>query len=472
MEMDKVEIRESKPMKESAILIMEADETLRAHLQVLIGREGYKAVVSVNVTDLLRSLHHRSVVLVILGSSHKDTEDSLEIAQQLRLWHSKLPILLLAHHSSEALAIAALKAGVNDYFPPPFDLKALQASMARWLAPDVSRQPVGPGVPSTIDGFSEQEMIGDSPVMRALKASLDKVAATDSNVLITGETGTGKELVTRFIHRYSPRRHKPLVCINCAAIPDSLLESELFGYERGAFTGAQALKEGQLKLADGGTVFFDEIGDMSLYAQAKILRAIESKEVFRLGGHGRVPLDIRIIAATNRNLHHLMQAEHFRTDLYFRLNVASINLPPLRERKEDIPALVTHYLPNLAQRTGQMLNGFTHEALAALLHYEWPGNVRELKNLLEATLINHPSAWISVAELPESFRKRLSGDDTCPQDERERVLWALHTTNWQRSVAAQKLQWSRMTLYRKMVKYQIAREGRPQQKGHLGNGHT
>lgn len=445
-------------MQELVTLIMEADETLRMHLQALVRRQGGKALLASSPTELLRALPHHRVVLVILGSSHHGTEAGIEVARQLHQRHSTLAMILLAHHSSEALAIAALKAGINDYFTPPFDLKALQASMARWLTSDDAPQPVRSETPPrSVGGYTAQEMIGDSPVMRTMQAYLSKVAATDSNVLITGETGTGKELVAQLMHQHSARRAKPLVCINCAAIPDSLLESELFGYERGAFTGAYTLKEGQLTLADGGTIFFDEIGDMSLYAQAKILRALDSREIMRLGGKKRLPLNLRIIAATNRNLHHLMQHEQFRMDLYFRLNVAQIHLPPLRERQDDIPALLAYYLRHLAQPAGQRIAGFTSDAMAVLRDYTWPGNVRELKNLVEVMLLTSPSPWIAVADLPASFRQDVPIDNPCPQDERERVLWALHATNWRRSMAAEKLCWSRMTLYRKMVKYHIVR---------------
>jgi len=299
-------------------------------------------------------------------------------------------------------------------------------------------------------------MIGTSPAMQEIKTYLGKVAAADCNTLITGETGTGKELAAAFIHQNSRRRQQPFVCINCAAIPDSLLESELFGYERGAFTGAHALKEGKLKLADGGTIFFDEIGDMSPYAQAKILRAIEGKAVDRLGGKKSIPLDIRVIAATNRNLEQLMAEEKFRSDLYFRLNVASVHLPPLRERKEDLLALCNFYIDEMNRQFGQDIKGLTEEALTSFLHYGWPGNVRELRNLIEAAFVNHPSRKIALADLPPQFRKRLHEAAELPQDERDQLLDALFSTNWNKSLAAQKLQWSRMTLYRKMTKYHLA----------------
>jgi transcriptional regulator with PAS, ATPase and Fis domain len=297
--------------------------------------------------------------------------------------------------------------------------------------------------------------------MREIKTYIDKVATTDSNVLITGETGTGKELVADLIHRKSVREQGPFVSINCAAIPDNLLESELFGYERGAFTGAHALKEGQLKLADGGTAFFDEIGDMSPYAQAKILRVIESKTIYRLGGKRRIPLNIRVIAATNQDLDQLLAQDKFRKDLYFRVNVARIHLPPLRERPEDILPLCHYYLCQLNHRFGRRVEGFTDDALAYLMRHDWPGNVRELKNLLEATFVNGPSRQISFMDLPEQFRKRFSDAETSPQDERERLLSALLSTNWNISKAAQRLRWSRMTLYRKLGKYHIVKGGKP-----------
>jgi transcriptional regulator with PAS, ATPase and Fis domain len=247
------------------------------------------------------------------------------------------------------------------------------------------------------------------------------------------------------------------VCINSAALPDSLLESELFGYEKGAFTGADSAREGQLQRADRGTVFFDEIGDMSTYTQAKILRAIESKEVRRLGGRDSHPLDLRILAATNQNLERLMAEEKFRADLYFRLNVATIHLPPLRDRKEDLPALCEHYIQEMNRQFGREVEGFTPEALAYLLRYEWPGNVRELKNLIEAAFIDLPARRITFIDLPKQCRQWVRDAAGLSQGERNRLLSALFSTHWNVSKAAQQLHWSRMTLYRKMEKYRIVR---------------
>jgi DNA-binding NtrC family response regulator len=298
-------------------------------------------------------------------------------------------------------------------------------------------------------------MIGESSSMQALSTYIKKVAAAESHVLITGETGTGKELVAEQIHRYSSRSQWPLVRINCAAIPDSLLESELFGYERGAFTGATTLNRGAFERADRGTLFLDEIGDMSRYAQAKILRAVEGRVIHRLGGQRGIPLDVRIIAATNQDLEQLVAAGQFRSDLYFRLNVAGIHLPPLRDRKQDLVPLCAHYIQALNQHWGREVEGFTADAFNCLLRYDWPGNIRELKHLLEAIFINIESKTIAFMDLPEPFLRRLKASAGLPRSEREVLLSALLAADWNKSQAARQLHWSRMTLYRKLEKYQI-----------------
>ena len=300
-----------------------------------------------------------------------------------------------------------------------------------------------------------RSMIGNSLEIWKLKTYLRKVAMTDSHVLITGETGTGKELAAEYIHQHSTRRAKPLVTINCAALPDGLLESELFGYERGAFTGAVSAYVGKLKHADGGTVLFDEIGEMSPYAQAKILRVIESKEVYPLGGRRSIPVNIRIMAATNRDLDHEMASNGFRKDLYFRLNVARIKLPPLRERKEDIPLLIDHFAQKYRGEFGRQIEGFTDEALDLLKTSDWPGNIRELMNLIESIFIDPPTGKINVGDLPESMQSPGPSRHNPIPEERELLLSALSQTNWNKSQAAERLHWSRMTLYRKMAKHHI-----------------
>jgi transcriptional regulator with PAS, ATPase and Fis domain len=305
------------------------------------------------------------------------------------------------------------------------------------------------------DLVGQDKMISRNPAMQGMVNFIKQVALTDSNVLITGETGTGKELVAGLVHKFSPRSQRRFVVINCAAIPDALLESELFGYEKGSFTGADARREGVLRLADSGTVFLDEIGDMSSHAQAKILRMMEHKEVCRVGGINAIPINVRFIAATNQDLEQLMKENKFRPDLYFRLNVARIYIPPLRERKEDIVLLLDYFRKKLNRQFGKKVDGFTPEAVEALINYDWPGNVRELKNRLGAVFISADSQ-IGLKDFPEFFRRQLQENQGLSQDERDRLLAALFHTSWNKTKAAQKLQWSRMTLYRKMVKYGIS----------------
>ncbi len=378
--------------------------------------------------------------------------------ERLRRLDPILPIIFVAVRSSEDLVVAALRAGVTDYLRWPFPPPALAASIERCLGS--ARAAVGvvepaAGARDDVDSGAAR-MIGESRAMREIRVYLGQVAATDANVLISGETGTGKELAAEVIHAASRRATRPFVSINCAALPEGLLESELFGYERGAFTGAFARREGRLELAAGGTVFFDEIGDMSPHAQAKILRAIESRAVHRLGGSGGTSLDIRVIAATNRDLERAVTEGSFRQDLYFRLNVARVHLPPLRERPADLPLLMRHYIAEFNRRLGLAVMGFTHEALEQLLAYEWPGNVRELRNVVEAAFVIRPQDRIGLEHLPEPFRRRLSTGRP-PREERDELLSALIASRWNKSKAAQRLHWSRMTLYRKLAKYHIVR---------------
>lgn len=442
-------------MQKPVVLLAAGDVVQSQQVHGLLQHQGYEVVAVSDTPGVLRAVHDRPPDLVIIGPAQHGAQAAVELAQQIRHRNGCLPIILLAPYSTEELAIAALRAGVTDYFKPPWAGADLLASVRRSLTNGLPREPRIMPAATPADLIDGPRLIGESASMQQIKAYIRQVAATESNVLITGETGTGKELVAELIHKNSQRRQQPLVCINCAAIPDSLVESELFGHERGAFTGAHATQDGLLKQTNGGTVFFDEIGDMSLYAQAKILRALESREMRRLGGKGSLPLDIRVMAATNRNLEQLMAAEKFRTDLYFRLNVASVHLPPLRDRREDLLALCAHYMRDMNQRFERQVEGFTDEAMQQLLRYDWPGNVRELKNLVEATFINMPAANITLMDLPEPFCRRLRQGVGRPPEERDRVLFALWTTNWNKSQAAQQLHWSRMTLYRKMTKYQL-----------------
>ncbi|MGA7341689.1 MAG: sigma-54 dependent transcriptional regulator [Terracidiphilus sp.] len=299
-------------------------------------------------------------------------------------------------------------------------------------------------------------MIGSSKPLLDIKFSLARIAASNCTVLLTGETGTGKELAAEFIHMNSTRRDRPFVCINCAAIPESLLENELFGHSRGAFTGADATYDGLLTSANGGTVFLDEIGDMSLSAQAKILRVIEVKEVCRIGATRPTRLDIRFVAATNQDLETKSAQGIFRKDLYFRLSVAHVHLPALRERREDLPLLLKHYCQEFRQAPGMRPIEFSEESLRVLLEYDWPGNIRELKNLAESMSIVGAAGAIEPEQLPGKFRARQEGGVTAAANmERESLISALSWSGGNKAAAARRLNWSRMTLYRKLTKHQL-----------------
>lgn len=302
-------------------------------------------------------------------------------------------------------------------------------------------------------------LIGSSPAIRQLRQYLPKLAVSNANVLITGETGTGKERVAQIIHQLGPRRSGAFVCVNCAAIPDTLFESEMFGHEAGAFTGALRRFDGKLRQASGGTIFLDEIGEMSLLAQGKILRALESREVSPLGASESAAIDVRFIAATNQDLEPLIQARVFRKDLYYRLNVANVHLQPLRERKEDIAELFNFFITKFNQELQAGVGPPTQELLLSFFKYEWPGNVREIRNLVEALFIDPPTGATDLIHLPESFRRIFERFTVDAVPERERLLAILHQTNWNKKQAAMHMNWSRMTLYRKLAKYHITRPG-------------
>jgi len=405
-------------MKNATILIAEGDEILCQNLRRKLSPRRFDLIEAIGIKDILRSLQNLKPDLIISGSSQKRISEGINKAKDIRRLNKRVPIILVTRYSSEKKVIAALRAGVNDYFIKPFSYEGLVKSIQRNISYIYHQFETRPKTAVTFQ-YHSQPMLGKSKPMRQAKAYLAKLAATDSTVLITGETGTGKELAAELIHRNSPRHKKPFICVNCSALPESLVESELFGYERGAFTGAIATKPGKFQMANHGTVFLDEVGDMNPYAQAKIPRSIESKEV------------------------------------YYRLNVARIHMPPLREKKEDLPRLIAHTIEKLNRRFKRNVHGLTDEAMTTLFRYDWPGNVRELMNLIEASFINLPSRQVDFVDLPRQLQKRLDNSAKLPLNERKQIVSALLETKWNKSKAAQKLSWSRMTVYRKMTKYNI-----------------
>lgn len=432
-------------MRAGRVLLAITEDPTLTQVSAILERQGFDITHTPLESEMVGELL-RPVDLLVVGMNPERAAQAIDTIRRARSHDEQLPILAIATEKSEALVVGALRSGATDYLSPPHSAEALDAAIERCLR----RRDAPPA-----GGSEDRAIVGVSPRMRELRAQIARLAANDSNVLITGETGTGKELAAQSLHRNGNRRRKPFICVNCAAIPDGLLESELFGFEEGAFTGANRSHEGKLQLADGGTLFFDEIGEMSPFAQAKILRAIETKEVYPIGCRRPVRVDFRIIAATNRSLEWLSGEGTFRKDLFFRLNVGHIHLPPLRDRPSDIPLLIARCVAEFNRRFRRNVAGFEEEAMRALASYHWPGNVRELRNVVEAAFVNLPLRQTTVLALPERLRDACGG--AAPAEERERLMQMLLVTNWNISKAAERLQWSRMTVYRKLAKYQLVR---------------
>jgi two-component system response regulator HydG len=301
-------------------------------------------------------------------------------------------------------------------------------------------------------------ILGASPAMAALRRLVPKIAVSDAPTLITGSTGTGKEHVARAIHWRSGRTKKAFVALNCAAIPDTLFESELFGFERGSFTGATRPQRGQALVADGGTLFLDEISELSPYCQSKLLRMLEEREVQPLGAMRPIKVDLRVIAATNQTVEDAVADGRFRSDLYYRLNVARVAIPDLAQRREDISVYVDHFLALFNQRRGTTFTGVDQELLGLLIRYDWPGNVREVRNFVEGVFIDPPDGpTIEPRHIPAAFAHLYRGFERSGPEEHARLVAALERSNWNKAEAAKRLRWSRMTLYRKLTKYNVTR---------------
>ena len=363
------------------------------------------------------------------------------------------PVLYMTAQGSESEAVQALRLGVKDYLKHPATDSAFGAAVARCLGPSGRAASAQDAEPP-----SSPALVGQSRSIVALREQIENAARCSSTVLITGETGTGKQLVTECIHRNSGRRDKPLISVNCAAIPDTLLESELFGFEKGAFTGAHERRDGKLRQAHGGTILLDEIGEIAFPAQAKLLGFLEDRLVSRLGASAPLSTDVRVVAATNQNLDEAVRRRLFRCDLFYRLNVVRIRIPPVRERREDIPLLLDHLAKELGTKFGRAAPSFDAEALDLLVRHDWPGNVREMRNVVEALFVTRPAEVVRAEDLPDWLSSpALASRSTNATHERDALIEALTATNWNKSRAAERLKWSRMTVYRKMARYSIAR---------------
>jgi DNA-binding NtrC family response regulator len=461
----------------ATILVVDDERNIRRTLRMVLEGSGFNTIEASSAEQCLEMLESNEVDLVILDV-RLPKMSGIEALEKIRNEPEtrRLPVLMVSGHASVAEAVQAVQLGATDFFEKPLDrdriLVTVRNALQTWqLQREVEQLRAGVE--------HRYEMIGESPVIRSLFAQLEKVAPTNGRVLISGESGTGKELIARAIHRLSPRADKPFVKVNCAAIPAELIESELFGYERGAFTGAQGRKKGMFELANGGTLFLDEIGDMSASAQAKVLRALQSGEISRVGGEKAIAIDVRVLAATNKDLEVEVKDGRFREDLYFRLNVVPIVSPPLRERKSDIVLLAKGFLREFSLENGLREKPVDDEVFEALAQRSWPGNVRELRNVVERMGILSGDR-ITLDDLPaegvlsEGRRasSRPSGRPATLDDagehltlreyraraEKDYILQTLDEVGWNISRAATILGVERTNLHKKMRSYGIRRE--------------
>jgi DNA-binding NtrC family response regulator len=384
---------------QAKILVADDEQNLRRVLVALLRREGHEVVQAASGLEAIEKIADVDVVITDLRMPGADGMEVLRTASRL---HPHTPVIMITAYGSVGQAVEAIKAGAFDYIEKPFEQeairlivdKAIGQSTANKLAPQPTLYP--PNSETTTGRFG---IVGTSVEMQGIFAVIEKVADTPSTVLITGESGTGKELVAKALHEHSSRKSEPFIKINCAAIPKTLMESELFGYEKGAFTGATSSKPGRFELADQGTLFLDEIGEIPVEMQVKLLRAIQESEFERVGGLKTIKVDVRLITATNRDLEQEIKNGNFREDLYYRLNVVPLQIPPLRRRTGDIPLLVTHIIKKFNERLKKAITGIADDALAALEQHTWPGNIRELENVLERTILFTKGERIERADL-------------------------------------------------------------------------
>ena len=384
------------------ILVCDDEVNLRRVLGAILKREGLKVLGAGNGEEALELLG-QSEIHTVVTDLRMPRMDGMELLRRMVQDYPDVPVVILTAHGSVDNAVAAVKLGAFDYIEKPFEQDQIRQLVQTALRiNELRRSEVRlPGAPK---GKGRYGVVGTSAVMQAVYNVIEKVADTPSTVLITGESGTGKELIAKALHEQSPRQGEPLIKVNCAAIPDTLIESELFGYEKGAFTGATSSKPGRFELADKGTLFLDEIGEIPVEMQVKLLRALQEGEFERVGGIRTIKVDVRLITATNRDLVVEIEQGRFRDDLYYRLNVVPIHVPPLRERTDDIPDLVSHILEKFRVRLGKEVDNLSPDAIDCLKRYPWPGNVRELENVLERTILFCSDRIIRAEDLPDEIR--------------------------------------------------------------------
>jgi len=441
------------------LLIVDDDETLRQTMAKRFQRAGMTVLAAADAEEALAKTAHNRFDVALLDL-HMPGINGIELLGKLKEAQPELEAIMLTAHGSMETAIQAMKQGAYDYLTKPFQFPELEVHVQKAFEKVKLARRERQWVQQLGFESARYRLVGSSPAMQKVMQLIQKVAPADATVLIRGPSGTGKELVARAIHNNSPRRERPLVTINCAALQETLLESELFGHEKGAFTGAAQAKPGLVEVAEGGTLFIDEIGEMAPGLQAKLLRVLEDGHYRRVGGTQEQHADVRVVAATNRPLQDEIKAGRFREDLYYRLNVVTIELSPLRERRQDIRELIDHFLAT--RQIGPVRSRIAPEALGALVAYDWPGNVRELANLLERAQILAEDHVITLDDLPESMTEDLpppgttgGNPDHLQEVERKQVQEVLKREKGNKVHAAKTLGISRRALYRLIAKYHL-----------------
>jgi len=454
-----------------SVLIVDDEPNIRRMVSALLSSEGFEVRDAADGAGGIARADEFEPDLVLLDLMIPGAMDGMAVLEKLRERFPELPVIMMSGRAGLADAVKATRLGAVNFLEKPLTPEGVLLAIASALELRMARRE---RTALRADLGLIGELVGDSPSMRELRAMIQRVAPSDARVLITGESGTGKELVAAAIHAQSPRRERPFVRVNCAAIPRDLVESEMFGHERGAFTGATDRRLGRFELAHTGTLLLDEVGDLGAEAQAKLLRAIEAKEIERVGGGKPIKIDVRILAATNHDLERAVKDGRFREDLYFRLNVIPIAVSPLRERPGDIPALVRHFAALQRRRSGQAAPTWSEEAIRALSRHRWPGNVRELANIIERLSILNAGKPIGEAEvsavlpggdgvsappLPDLVQAELTLSDTLDEYERLLIERALSAANGVVAEAARRLRTDRPNLYRRMKRLGITAPG-------------
>jgi len=452
--------------RKNTILVVDDDKGHRTMLKTLLSGWGYGVTEADDGSIAIQTARDNPFDLVLMDIRMIKVS-GLEALSQIKAYNPAIPIIIMTAYSSVETAVEALKKGAYDYLTKPLDFDELRLTMERAMDHTHLKEENRLLRASLGEKFDRQNIIGNSRGMIDLFETIAQVAPSEATVLITGESGTGKELIAGAIHYNSERKDGPFVKVNCAALTETLLESELFGHEKGSFTGAHRRKDGQFSLANGGTLLLDEVSEMPLSMQVKLLRVIQEREFTRVGGEEVIRVDVRIIAATNKDLAEEIAAGRFREDLFYRLNVVTLQMPPLRERKDDIPLLAQHFLETFAKKNRKTIKGFTPQAMARLLSYDWPGNMRELMNAVERMVVLSRADYVDEPDLPPGIldqsgeKAEIPGPQDLPADlpleevEKASILKTLQSAGGNKSEAARRLGITRRTLHQKLKKYGV-----------------